>query len=228
MIFSRLCAWPHGLHGRALARGCPHRLARRNLLLRSDHRPLLDPGRDSLLDRAVRSLPVLQGIEARLLRLVERKVELCVAVEAVEREPRARVPIAVDAAEIAAELRQLDEHVLRELLARGALGQRRLGGLFSFRRGLFGVLAFGGGDLCVVAREARHPALAMAELMRKSRLGRGRRPWLAQRHSWPARRRPRGWSCRSLRRPIAALPAPRSWFPRRASSGEPRAAPAAT
>ena len=84
------------------------------------------------------------------MRLVERKVELCVAVEAVEREPRARAPIAVDAAEIAAELRKLDEHVLRELLARGALGQRRLGGLFSFRRGLFGVLAFGGGDLCAV------------------------------------------------------------------------------
>ncbi len=228
MIFTGLLARrPHGLHRRSLARACPHRLARRSLLLWGDHRPLLDAGRDGLLDRAMRPFPVLQGIEARLLRLIERKVELCVAVEAVEREPRARAPIAVDAAEIAAELRELDEHVLRELLARGALGQRRLGGLFSFRRGLFGVLAFGGGDLgAVLGRRG------IRRRRWRSRCGSlgwpGRRPWLAQRHSWPARRRPRGWSCRSLARPIGGLPALLSLSPPRAGSGALRAAPAAT
>ena len=85
MVPGLLARRPHGLHRRSLWRACAHRRARRSLLFWGDHRPLLDAGRDGLLDRAMRPFPVLQGIEARLLRLIERKVELCVAVEAVER-----------------------------------------------------------------------------------------------------------------------------------------------
>jgi len=125
-------------------------LARRERLdLRDDDggwRPLPDPRRNSLLDRAVRTLPGLQGVEARLLRLIERKLERREPIEPVQRKPRARAPIAVDAAKIAAEIRKLDQHVLRNLLARGVLGQRSLRGLGSFSRRLLGASAFSGGD----------------------------------------------------------------------------------
>jgi hypothetical protein len=93
-----------------------------------------------------RTLPGLQGVEARLLRLIERKLERREPIEPVQRKPRARAPIAVDAAKIAAEIRKLDQHVLRNLLARGVLGQRSLRGLGSFWRRLLGASAFSGGD----------------------------------------------------------------------------------
>src|SRR5207344_14880 len=108
-----------GLHGRSLGRACPYRLAWRRFLLRRDDRALLEARRDGLLDRAVGAFPSSQGIEACLLRLIERKLERRVPVEALKCQLRACAPIAVDPAEIAADALELGKHVLRELLARG-------------------------------------------------------------------------------------------------------------
>jgi hypothetical protein len=103
-------------------------------------------------------------------RFVERKVEFCMAVEAVERELRSLGPIAVDASEIAAELRKLDEDVLRELLARGALGNGASVVLSSSGADSSSVsFAVGGGDPRP-PREAGRPVRAM-ESMLMSRLG---------------------------------------------------------
>lgn len=218
MVPGLLARRPHGLHRRSLWRACAHRRARRSLLFWGDHRPLLDAGRDGLLDRAMRPFPVLQGIEARLLRLIERKVELCVAVEAVERQPRAGVPIASRNSSRASIAR-------RACPARAARAWRSLATapLMSFRFPAWALR-------CPWSRRRRpwcrprgvwQSVRAKRELMRKS-------PLLQVRRSLPARRRPRGWSCRSLARPIGGLPALLSLSPPRAGSGALRAAPAAT
>jgi hypothetical protein len=78
-------------------RGAPRRPAWRGRLDLWDDdggwRPLPDPRRNSLLDRAVRTLPGLQGVEARLLRLIDRKLERREPIEPVQRKPRARAQL---------------------------------------------------------------------------------------------------------------------------------------
>lgn len=59
-------------------------------------------GTDCPLDRAMRSFPRFQGIEACLLRLVQRQLERREPIEALQSELRTDAPIAVDAAEITA------------------------------------------------------------------------------------------------------------------------------
>ena len=74
------------------------------------------------------------------MRRVERKLKRGVPVEALKGKLRACAPIAVDAAEVAADPLELDKDVLCQLLARGALRQWRFGGLAGFRRCLFGTV----------------------------------------------------------------------------------------